>query len=228
VAVNPCKQEPPGPKPFLPGLLKLQVQYTGAVPGPVRAANVLHARWNDNVNHLLADVALVCNHFQTHWVARMQGSIAGQYTMGPWTVQSLGGDGLISTLSNTAPGAGTGFPNPPQCAVCITWQSGIVARGGRGRTYLPGIPGAANVQAGSPALQSSYTGPLTTAANGFLNDMAADVYGSTGITIGIPSYYNKCAFRPVPLFFPIHAAVVHDRLDSQRRRSGKESSYPIG
>jgi hypothetical protein len=223
-----CKQEPAGAKPPLPGLVKLSVTYQGTTPQIVTAANVLHCRWLDNLNHPLLDLTQLVNNFNTHWAGNIVPFIAPAWSMVNWTAQSMGGDGLIAQKHNPAAGAGTGLPLPPQSAVCISWQAGLTARGGRARTYLPGIPDGATVQVGSPQLSSTYSSGLATAALGFLNQMASDTYAVTGVQMGVPSYYAKCQLRPTPMFFSFHTPVVHDRLDSQRRRSGKESVYPIG
>jgi hypothetical protein len=53
---------------------------------------------------------------------------------------------------------------------------------------------------------------------------AALVMG-TGVTLGTVSHYTGHAVRPTPVWRTFIDVRVHERLDSQRRRSGKESTF---
>jgi hypothetical protein len=224
---NPCRREPPGAKPSLSGLVKIQLLYQSNATPTAKAANVLHVRWSDNVNHLLPDLSALATY------------IGGQWETGPFQMtsaawfhiaticSSLGGDGTEASVVSNFAGGAPGVPFPPQCAVCITWKSGIVARGGRARTYLPGIPQSAVTTPNNAALTSTFSSSLETLSTTFMNNVNSHTIGGATPQLGVPSYYSKCALRGQPIWYPFYAVNVHQRLDSQRRRSGKESTFPI-
>jgi hypothetical protein len=70
-------------------------------------------------------------------------------------------------------------------------------------------------------------------ANGFLTQVNATTVTGGTISLGTISYFNRTInptppyLRTVPVFFPYLGVKIHERLDSQRRRSGKESSFPV-
>lgn len=222
-----CKKEPPGKKPFLPGLMKVQVLYTSNFTPPTTAANVLHMRFSDGVNHSLADLGTAVTNFETFFKNHFQSQLNVDYSVVQFVLSSLGGDGLQAIGTVGYSGTAGGSPWPPQTAICISWIAALTARGGRARTYLPGIPVSATVTPGSPLIQGTYAAALKSAANGFLSDLSGSSIGGASLQLGVPSYYNNCQLRPVPLWFPFSGALIHERLDSQRRRSGKERIYGV-
>lgn len=221
-----CKQEPAGAKPPLVGLLKYQILYQSNATPVARAANVLHARWASAANHSLADLVTLLSFLEGQWDGFMGPSISGAWFHIGGVLTSLGGDGLATTHSENIAGGNGSVPFPPQTAVCVSWKSGITARGGRARTYLPGVPQSAVTTPNNAALTTAFTTGLKDGALSFMAAVNTHTVGGDTVNLGVPSYYNKCAIRPVPIFFPFVDAVVHERLDSQRRRSGKESTFP--
>lgn len=117
---------------------------------------------------------------------------------------------------------------PPQCAVALSWQISRRYRGGKPRTYIPAIPTAAVGGDGSAALTSAYMTIAEDAGATFL----ANINGIAGLTHDIQlcnvSYFSGLAPRISPQVDVTQSVVVHGRLDSQRRRSGKESAFPVG
>jgi hypothetical protein len=226
----PRKPEPTGAKPPLPGLVKAQILWQTTLAGSrtYTAANVLHFRWSDNVNHTLANLNTEALNFYNHFSAEFLPLLSGVWEMTACVLTSLGGDGIQATSSGINAGGGGGNCLPPQCAACITWKAAIAWRGGRPRTYLPGIVQSSTTGTGPGQLTSVFANNLKTAAQTFIGLVNGDIIGGQTPILGMPSYYTKYTIRPTPLFFPFLDAVVHDRLDSQRRRTGKESSFPIG
>jgi hypothetical protein len=47
------------------------------------------------------------------------------------------------------------------------------------------------------------------------------------VTLGTISYHTGHAVRPTPLFREYINVAVHERIDSQRRRSGRESAFGV-
>jgi hypothetical protein len=208
--------------------VKIQFLYQNNATPTNKAANVLHARWRDSLNHTLSDLTTFMNQMNAGWDNDVLTQMSNVWFHVATVVQSLGGDGLeVSLTQNVAGGTGT-ESLPPQCAACITWKSGIIQRGGRARTYLPGTPTAALVSPHGSQLTGTFTSSLHTQAQAFLTLVSGITIGSVGIDMGVPSYYSKCQLRGVPVWYPFFAPAVHERIDSQRRRSGKESLFPIG
>jgi hypothetical protein len=222
-----CKQEPPGAKPFLPGLIKAQMLYQSNNTPAAKAANVLHGRWSDSVNHPQADLNGWASALNSAWNADITTLFTADWSYLGCVVSSLGGDGLVANNTASTPGSFAGTSFPPQVAVCISWKAPLTARGGRARTYLPGIPTTATTSTKSPVLTSTYAGDVKAQAAAILSAMSTFTASGVNGALGVPSYYHSCQLRPVPLFFYFSAAVVHDRLDSQRRRSGKEALFGL-
>jgi hypothetical protein len=222
----PSKNEPPGAKPFVPGLVKVQMLWTKTAAPTGTMANVMHAYWSDHLNHPVADLASLATYWGTQYITRLGAYHAGSYQLTSVVASSLGGDGAQSVVANGSSGTGSGFALPPQCALCISLLSGIVQRGGRGRVYMPGIPDGATTQADSQEITTAWATNVKTGMNSFITDISGHLISGVGIAICVPSYYTKYTLRPVPVIGLVTGCNVHQRLDSQRRRSGKESLYP--
>lgn len=222
-----CKEEPRGAKPFLPGLVKIQANYTNNTTPASLAANVLHVRWSDSVNHSQSDLNSIGAAFAANWAGVWATIVHSSWSTTGFTLTSLGGDGLIATETVSEPGTQGGQCMPPQCAVCLSWRAPITARGGRGRSYLPGVPSSGLVSTAGAALTSTYASQVKSQFTAFLNSWNAVTVGGATAPLVIPSYYHNCQLRPVPLALPVSGLVVHDRLDTQRRRLGKERSYQV-
>lgn len=219
------KPEPTGPKPPLVGLVKLQVNWTGpGTPTPI-AANILHGRWADNLNHGAAALSTVVNGLQAAIVAHIIPLVATTWFNISNVAQSLGGDGLLAVNTTSTGGSTASTVLPANCTVASTWSSTATWRGGRPRTYWPGVP-ASNLTSGYDAalIPAAITG-WTSGASTFMTAMNALTDGGVSFVLGFPSYYSKYAFRPVPLFFPFLGVRTHGRIDSQRRRLGKERYF---
>jgi hypothetical protein len=119
----------------------------------------------------------------------------------------------------------SGNPLAPQSAVCWSWSIAASYRGGKPRTYLPGIPQSALSDPNGAAITPTYATALEGYGVAFKSAVNSITVSPSGIELGSPSYFLHNAVRPTPIFFPFLACTVHERVDSQRRRSGKESSY---
>lgn len=221
------KTEPKGPKPPLAGLVKVVMTYQSDSIPIARAANVMHAISTPVISYSQANIATLATDFYNAWVTAAMPSISAHWTLVACTVTALDGTGLQSTQQGTTIGGASGNANPPQCACCVSWRAPFSWRGGRPRTYLPGVPVSGQVAAGYAALSTGFTAPLAARMVTFLATVNTFTFSGSIMQLGFPSYYTRGAFRPVPLFFSMTSAVVHDRLDSQRRRSGKESVFGV-
>ena len=137
-----------------------------------------------------------------------------------------GSDNTASAVATTA-GATTGTPLPPQCAVCVSWTISARYRGGHPRTYFPGLLSSDLVAADFSELKATTATNWEEAGLNFLDDVNGTMVSGVDLVLGTVSYFTGNAPRTTPLFRIYTGAHVHRRLDSQRRRSGKESTFPV-
>jgi hypothetical protein len=117
-------------------------------------------------------------------------------------------------------GTRTGANNPSSVACVVSWSINLRYRGGHPRTYLPA--GTQEDLAGFTSWSGIFVGEVLAAANSFRTAMNALTTGTTTYKMVIVSYSTNNAPRPQPLPFLINAASVDNRVDTQRRRLGKD------
>lgn len=113
---------------------------------------------------------------------------------------------------------GGGLAN--SAALCISWKVNYRWRGGHPRSYLP-PPTSAETSGGnkwSVAFQST----AQTQARLFRTSMNASASGGTTFKMVCVKYYEDKQLLVTPKVLLIADALVHDRIDTQRRRLGKE------
>ena len=149
-----------------------------------------------------------------------------------WQLQSVtakdAGGTSASATSTASPINGTDSSGhtTPASAVCLSWQIAESYRGGKPRWYLPAIPLDAIAPAGSSTVSSTYATSLDNQWSAFMTALnATTIAGGGTMTLGTVSYHSGHAVRPTPLFRTFLSLRVHERLDTQRRRNGKESSF---
>lgn len=160
----------------------------------------------------------------------LSANISSNWTLQSCTCHDLGGTSAFATsTTSSVPGSNPAAPFPPQVAVVLSWQVASSYRGGKPRTYLPGIPQNAIATTGSSALSTTYATALEGVAASFRGIMNG--YTPTGAsgptTVGTVSYFHGHTVRPTPVFMGYIDVSVHERLDSQRRRSGQESAFGV-
>jgi hypothetical protein len=107
-----------------------------------------------------------------------------------------------------------------QVALCISWSISDRYRGGHPRTYLPGIDGTF-VTGGRLLTTAGHTAYLNAAA-GFLTNMNAMTAGGSSWQMCCVRYFSQHQLLANPLVRTITGQSVHGRIDTQRRRLGKE------
>lgn len=167
--------------------------------------------------------------FLTHFVNQYEQYFAPQLSnQMAWTnVDGLyyvpGGISVAGQRTTAATGGKAGAHLPANCAICVGWTVQAHYKGGHPRTYLPG-PAGDQVQGGRRFLQA-YCDAVKVAANNFLGG----VNGYAGTTInnvhlGVVSFVLRKEWRSPPVFrdFNPNGAHVDARIDSQRRRLGRD------
>lgn len=124
-----------------------------------------------------------------------------------------------SQIASTITGITAGTVLPAEASLVLSWLSEVFWRGGKPRTYIPGMVSTyadtnhswldsqkAILLAKAELLRSGINS-ITTAA-------------IDQCTMGMVSYASGKEWRPVPLFFPFTGVTIHDRIGTQRRRLG--------
>lgn len=188
----------------------LHMRYSGAPPdvnGAIAVANAAAAAWNTNLAPLLpTNVQLV-----TTEVTDL--SSRNNIPQSPGTAHSGGDIAAGNDLGN-------------QAAMVISLYPQQRYRGGHPRMYLP-APGDAHVQSGH-TFNPTWLGTAKTSAQAWYTAMNAITAGGSTYSLVCVSYYTHDAnhlpiYKPVPDVWPILGTTIHSRLDTQRRRLGKET-----
>jgi hypothetical protein len=130
-------------------------------------------------------------------------------------------ENLHGTASASLGGSVSGNPMPAQVSIGITWSIAVSYRGGHPRTYLCGVPYAA--MDGLTTISSSVAGAIASDAAAWHTDLEA--FSGTNWTAtehGVMSFVRDDAWRTPPVFYRITGARVDARLDTQRRRLGRD------
>lgn len=111
---------------------------------------------------------------------------------------------------------------PVNVACCISWVIADRYRGGHPRIYLPAADGTDIGTASSWSTTS--LAAYQNAANGFHAAInALTTAGTTWQHVAV-RYFSQNQVLPNPYVRPVNGTVVHTRVDTQRRRLGKESA----
>lgn len=106
-------------------------------------------------------------------------------------------------------------------SAAISWTIPATWRGGKPRTYLAALPTEAFGD--SNTLDSGFVSDVESGAAAFLtawNGSSVAPFGALGL--GCMSFFSGNAPRAAGTLFQYTASTVHPRIDSMRRRLGKE------
>lgn len=215
-----------GPLPVAPGIAKIRLIYTFNGRAAVNVFHVLHAIEGMTLVQAQAAVNSIYTLTNTH-IKPLVGPAAALNSVeftdlttrtSPVATNTTGWTGTAST--------GTGLPNNIAC--CVSFLTAYRFRGGHARLYLP-AQGSTSVSGGF-----NWTGTwVTTVKNGmeaFRAAMPTVTIASNPLNMVMLSYFtHDSAKNPIyhadgPHEYFINAVTVHQRIDSQRRRLGKETT----
>lgn len=129
--------------------------------------------------------------------------------------------GAVETSAPGTAGGNVGTLAPLSVAAVTSWIVSRRYRGGHPRTYMGAL---SDSQLNPPQLlNGTFETNWQTAANVFMAGVNALVGTLPGCTLGAVSYRTANAPRVTPIFEPFIFGRVHSRIDSQRRRLGKET-----
>lgn len=109
---------------------------------------------------------------------------------------------------------------PPSVAACVSWSVQQRWRGGHPRTYIP-ISYAADCS--STLIAGTHQTLLLSSARAWRTAINGRQFLGAALTMyTIRYFHDRGQMYPIPAKLPIQDAAVHSRLDSMRRRLGKE------
>jgi hypothetical protein len=215
--------------PAIANVVKLILNWVG--PAGRVAKNILFAKMSGGTGSTSDPIFLnaVANGLMSSiQTATISPIVNSAWTLSGVTARDAGGTSAQG-VSTHAPivGGGSGQCLPPNVAVAISWIIPESYRGGKPRTYLPGVSASALIDTGQSGLTSTFCSSLDAAATLLMNDFNTHPISGSTVTLGTVSYHTGHAVRPTPLFRTYVDVKVHERVDSQRRRLGKESAFPV-
>lgn len=123
--------------------------------------------------------------------------------------------------SGATPGGVNDQPAPANVALCISWKVRTSFRGGHSRTYLCGVP--VNAELDARLWGDSVRAAAADAAQSFHNEFEGLTYtGIESLEHGMMSFVHDKEWRVPPHFFRIYSWAVDGRIDTQRRRLGRD------
>jgi len=205
----------------------MRVKYQGLHNGQ-NWANLFYVHYAGSLTGV--DLNTLAVEFNGAWGTAWPGVFPAGSTLNQtscWDLSTAAGTVGISTIAQAGarPIASGALPNNSAC--CISWKVQYRWRGGHPRTYIP-ASAVTDTSAGHTWVQA-YLDAVTAAAQNFMTQIAAITIGGQPAALWTVRYYGQggsTKVPPVPLPQPIPlavlSAVVHTRMDSQRRRLGKE------
>lgn len=204
--------------PPAPGVAKVIIKQAY---GNVNVFNILHVAGPIAASWTAGGLQGLATSIRAAWVTNVLPLQASQLTLTDVQCVDLSsevGEEGVATGSNTGGIATAGLP--ANVAVCWSWKIARRYRGGHPRTYIAGVHSS---QANGPntLLTGAQTSHLA-AANAMRTAInAIPVIGSTARLVCVHYRRNK-VILPAPLISDVLGASVDNRLDSQRRRLGRD------
>lgn len=130
--------------------------------------------------------------------------------------------GAIGDFNLDHAGTATTAAEPPvSIAVCASWQIQDRYRGGHPRSYFAGIIGSD--YSGGSQLTTAGHSKWTNAAAALLTDLNAITAGASTWRMVCVRYFSNHQLLANPYVREVSSSQVHGRVDSMRRRLGKET-----
>lgn len=125
-----------------------------------------------------------------------------------------------ASVSTTVTGTRAGTIMPASTCIVVSWIINVRYRGGHPRSYYPfGV--AADTQS-VRAWTTAFVTSVNNASTAYRTALNAISVSGTTYKMAVVSYVHNNAPRPTPVPFTVQSNVTHARIDTQRRRLGKE------
>lgn len=212
-----------GPLPDAPFCVKIRL--LGTQNGVVWA-NILHARYAGGTIDTAACQALATT-VRTAWntnLAPLVHAFTVLKTVEVTDISTRTGAQGVDTVGSTGTQAGT--PSSNQVALVGSLKIAQRYRGGHPRIYIPGMV-TANITGGT-TFTSTYITSMQTALRAIRTAINGSSAGGATWNMVAVSYFHKVggaeAYKIPPDIYVITDCVVHTRVDTVRRRLGKETT----
>lgn len=214
---------PVGHKPRPPdGVVRLSVE---GVYSTAKWANILYLDTTVSATPTVAELKTLVDDVANLWIDQIMPLLqsAGIFTFARGIYFAPGDTEVIATDDFDTAGGDDSGGTVASAASVISWLISSYYRGGHPRTYLCALP--QDAQNDVKSLKETYITALSSAAGTFLTGVNALVTAPfETVALGTVSFATGGAWRAPPVFRPYEGAVVHSRIDTQRRRLGKEPS----
>jgi hypothetical protein len=205
------------PLPNVPNVLKLQ--FIGANSGTPWLMGLF---WHYNAATLITgDINSLCAGAATAWQTNLASVHGTAVTL--TRVQGIdlrARDAAQGGIDVSYPGTLGGVTYPASVAAVCSWKVNYRWRGGHFRSYMPA--GVAGNITGGRLWSTAFLASLNTAVDAFRNALNGLTVGGTGGHLSGVRYVVDKVPLTVPLDLPIVDSTVHQRVDTQRRRLGRE------
>lgn len=201
----------------VPAVARVSVRGTASGQAIV---NIFHLKWtggNIPAGSILYMASLVETAYRTHLMPRLNGNYSGDTVRAVDLSLSTGEEATVA-LSGTGGTTSSGVPQSAAC--CISWRINKHYRGGHPRTYLGPLFAAAIESPTS--LAATYVAQVAAAAESFRTAINAGTTGGQTISLVAVHRYEGGVPLLVPQASPILAATVDTRIDTMRRRLGRD------
>lgn len=160
---------------------------------------------------------------RTAWLNNFIPLCSSSMTLGNVTATDLTSSfGLVGSASGNNAGAiATGTMMPPSVAVGISWTQAQHYRGGHPRSYIPGLNSGQLNASGSNLISAAQQANFVTGALAFRTAVNAIVVDGAAALVLVRRIANKQVLA-IPIVTPLTGATVDRRVDTQRRRLGKD------
>lgn len=200
-----------------PGIARVVIH--GSMGNAV-TANVMHVRSSTGDPWPAADLLALATGIRAAYVTNFIPRHSSTFHLKEVVAQDLSSDtGPISTFTGDTAGANGGVAFPAQVALCVSWTTDLHFRGGHCRSYFGGF--AVTDAQDSTTWSSTVVTAWASAAVAFSNAIKALPPGG-GPQLGMLSRVKNNVPRVPPLFQAVTGARVDTRIDTQRRRLGKD------
>jgi hypothetical protein len=171
-----------------------------------------------------AEVLQIADQLGSDYLAHIAPLIAADVTITLYQAIYYQPDGTATAQGEVEAHAGThaGTTMADQVASCLSWVIAAAYRGGKPRTYVPGVETGDLLD---PAhLSAANVTARQAAGAAFLAAVNAHTVGGAALPqkLGTVSFFTLNAPRAVGIFRPYTNVKVHNRLDTMRRRLGRE------
>jgi hypothetical protein len=199
------------------GVVRVACRGTASGQGVV---NVFHVRAsNTGVTQATVDAIAggIKTAYESNFAARLQGLWSGDTVTAVDLSSNIGNSSVLALAGTPGPASPT---TPLSLACCITWKIPRHYRGGHPRTYIGPI--ASSFMETGNSWTSAFMVTMNTAAQAFLT--AVNTIPGDGQTCELVSVHRvvEGVTIPTPIVVPIEGRAVDSRIDTQRRRLGRD------